>query len=223
MKHIILILIPILTITFSSKMKKDFVNHSFDFEIKESLTQTVDTTSLLIDCFNEVVPNSDQKFRFIEQALIENQILKDASPESYRKLFFIHVKSMNINDVKNTPLFFNQKKTMAEIFRKGQLQELIMSDPPECINEILKSSIYKGSAISQFMSKNSEFDQVMTSAEFPEKWNKFTSMEELLNNQFELSLFKNRDVKNMVILILYAFNHDYTQEDLDRDIRLYQR
>ncbi|PID67678.1 MAG: hypothetical protein CR968_05480 [Flavobacteriia bacterium] len=223
MKHIILILIPILIITFNSKKTYDNVDHSFDVEIKESLTQTVDTTSLLIDCINEVVPNSDQKFRFIEQALIENQILKDASPESYRKVFFIHVKSMNIDDVKNTPLVFNQKMTMAEIFRKGQLQELIMSDPPECINEILNSSTYKSSAISQFMNKNNEFDQAMASGEIPEEWNKFTSMEELLNNQFELTLFQNRDVKNMVILGLYAFNHDYTQEDFDMDMRQYHR
>ncbi|MBO0593672.1 hypothetical protein I2486_19915 [Cellulophaga sp. E16_2] len=168
----------------------------------------IDTTSSLSNCLNKYIPNIDSKFRTIEKKLIEDQILENTSPNAYRKLFLIHIKTMNLNGFENTPLYFDQRNAIIEHTKKLELIKNVLRNPPKCIQEILLGSKFKNSSITKFMQRENEFDQLMVLGEAADEWELLNSLEEIVYYHFKITYFESKDVKDLILLRLYIQNQN---------------
>ena len=184
--------------------------------------KVTDTTNYLSDCLYETLIHGERSFKDIEKSLIDQNILKNATPKGYKDFFITYVipeqfgRFNNMNTYKVDKQFFQNKLKIATILRAHfKNAEENTEDMNTCPNTQFKKKGFEDSSIKALLDESNEITNQLVAGTLDLKYK--TETYSMLNKHFSVELFKNIDSRVISYFQLHNLLKEYGEDQMDDD------
>ena len=161
-------------------------------------------------------------FKDIEKSLIDQNILKNATPKGYKDFFITYVipeqfgRFNNMNTYKVDKQFFQNKLKIATILRAHfKNAEENTEDMNTCPNTQFKKKGFEDSSIKALLDESNEITNQLVAGTLDLKYK--TETYSMLNKHFSVELFKNIDSRVISYFQLHNLLKEYGEDQMDDD------
>ncbi|QCX39189.1 hypothetical protein FF125_12345 [Aureibaculum algae] len=184
--------------------------------------KVTDTTNYLSDCLYETLIHGEHSFKDIEKSLIDQNILKNATPKGYKDFFITYVipkqfgRFNNMNTYKVDKQFFQNKLKIATILRAHfKNAEENTEDMNTCPNTQFKKKGFEDSSIKALLDESNEITNQLVAGTLDLKYK--TETYSMLDKHFSVELFKNIDSRVISYFQLHNLLKEYGEDQMDDD------
>ncbi|WP_117882664.1 hypothetical protein [Aureibaculum luteum] len=184
--------------------------------------KVTDTTNYLSDCLYETLINGESSFKDIEKSLIDQKILKNATPKGYKDFFITYVipeqfgRFNNMNTYRVDKQFFQNKLKIATILRAHfKNVEENTEDMNTCPNTQFKKKGFEDSSVKALLDEINVITNQLVAGTLDLKYK--TETYTMLNKHFSVELFKNIDSRVISYVQLHNLLKEYGEDQMDYD------
>ncbi|WP_062062555.1 hypothetical protein [Aquimarina longa] len=190
----------------------------------EQSSYSIDSTTYVIECFNDIIPNGERIITKMENALVQNGILINTEAEGYKDLFFKYIAFKdfglyNTRDIhKGEALYFEKKLQLATIIQKNrQLFDTYQEQLNLCLLDQSKKEEFQKSSLNMFIKTNNEVVDFLINGDVTTKYSLDTSLVTILEKEYPVEYFSNRDLQYMMYLTMSLYLKTYTEEEKETE------
>ncbi len=185
---------------------------------------SVDTTTYIIDCLKNIIPNLEKTITAMEDNLVGKDVLINTKSDGYRDLFFKYLVCKdfglyNTRDIhKGEKLYFEKKLNLAKIIQKNiQLFDNYEEKLNVCHSDQSKKEEFKKSAFTTVIKINTDFVNFIINDDVTTKYTLDTSLVTILENEFPIEYFGNKDVQYLIYFLIYLDLKTYGEEEKESE------